>query len=349
MTAYLLKRIIIATLTLVLASIVVFAVMEILPGDPARLMLGLNASADQVEVLRNQMGLNAPLVLRYLHWAGGLLSLDFGRSYTYSVPVIDLVRERVVVSLPLALIALALSTIIAIPVGVFSASRQGRAGDTLAMGAAQLGVAVPNFWFALILIYLFAVWLRLVPAGGFPGWSAGIWTALKSLFLPAIALALPQAAILGRVARSALIEVLNEDYIRTARAKGLPYRAVLWRHALRNAMIPVLTILGLQFAFLLAGTIIIENVFYLPGLGRLIFQAITQRDLIVVESIVMLLVAAVILINLIVDFSYAIVDPRLRAIPGKMRSGFPSGIAPKQILRAVQRFRETRNRSRGRQ
>jgi peptide/nickel transport system permease protein len=252
------------------------------------------------------------LVLRYLHWAAGLLSLDFGRSYTYSVPVIDLVRERVVVSLPLALIALALSTIIAIPVGVFSASRQGRASDTLSMGAAQLGVAVPNFWFALMLIYLFAVWLRLVPAGGFPGWSAGIWTALKSLILPAIALALPQAAILARVARSALIEVLNEDYIRTARAKGLPYRAVLWRHALRNAMIPVLTILGLQFAFLLAGTIIIENVFYLPGLGRLIFQAITQRDLIVVESIVMLLVAAVILINLVVDFSYAIVDPRLR-------------------------------------
>jgi len=312
MTAYLLKRIIIAALTLVLASIVVFAVMEILPGDPARLMLGMNASAEQVEVLRDQMGLNAPLVLRYLYWAAGLPSLDFGRSYTYSVPVIDLVRERVVVSLPLALIALALSTIIAIPVGVFSASRQGRAGDTLAMGAAQLGVAVPNFWFALMLIYLFAVWLRLVPAGGFPGWSAGIWTALKSLLLPAVALALPQAAILARVARSALIEVLNEDYIRTARAKGLPYRAVLWRHALRNAMIPVLTILGLQFAFLLAGTIIIENVFYLPGLGRLIFQAITQRDLIVVESIVMLLVAAVILINLIVDFSYAIVDPRLR-------------------------------------
>jgi len=312
MTAYLLKRLIIAALTLVLASIVVFAVMEILPGDPARLMLGMNASAEQVEVLRDQMGLNAPLVLRYLYWAAGLLSLDFGRSYTYSVPVIDLVRERVVVSLPLALIALALSTIIAIPVGVFSASRQGRAGDTLAMGAAQLGVAVPNFWFALMLIYLFAVWLRLVPAGGFPGWSAGIWTALKSLLLPAVALALPQAAILARVARSALIEVLNEDYIRTARAKGLPYRAVLWRHALRNAMIPVLTILGLQFAFLLAGTIIIENVFYLPGLGRLIFQAITQRDLIVVESIVMLLVAAVILINLIVDFSYAIVDPRLR-------------------------------------
>ncbi len=312
MTAYLLKRTAIAIATLVLASLVVFAVLEIVPGDPARLMLGMNASAEQVEQLRTQMGLNDPLLLRYIHWAGGLLTLDFGRSLTYSVPVIDLVRERIAVSLPLALIALALSAAIAIPVGLYSASRRGHAGDTLAMGAAQIGVAIPNFWFALMLIYLFAVWLWLVPAGGFPGWSNGAWPALRSLLLPAIALALPQAAILARVTRSALLDVLNEDYIRTARAKGIPYRAVLWRHALRNAMIPVLTILGLQFAFLLAGTIIIENVFYLPGLGRLVFQAITQRDLIVVESVVMLLVAAVIAVNLIVDLSYAVVDPRLR-------------------------------------
>lgn len=312
MTAYLLKRIAIAFATLVLASIVVFAVLEILPGDPARLMLGMNASAEQVEQVRTQMGLNDPLLLRYFHWIGNLAVLDFGRSYTYSVPVIDLVRERVAVSLPLALIALALSTLIAIPVGLYAASRQGRFGDTVSMGASQIGVAIPNFWFALLLIYLFAVGLKWVPAGGFPGWSAGIWPALKALILPAIALALPQAAILARVTRQALIEVLSEDYIRTARAKGMPYRAVLWRHALRNAMIPVLTILGLQFAFLLAGTIIIENVFYLPGLGRLIFQAITQRDLIVVESVVMLLVATVILVNLLVDFSYAVVDPRLR-------------------------------------
>jgi peptide/nickel transport system permease protein len=312
MTAYLLKRVAIAFATLVLASIVVFAVLEILPGDPARLMLGMNASAEQVEQVRTQMGLNDPLLLRYLHWVGNLVVLDFGRSYTYSVPVIDLVRERVAVSLPLALIALALSTLIAIPVGLYAASRQGRFGDTVSMGVSQIGVAIPNFWFALLLIYLFAVWLKWVPAGGFPGWNAGVWPALKALILPAIALALPQAAILARVTRQALIEVLSEDYIRTARAKGMPYRAVLWRHALRNAMIPVLTILGLQFAFLLAGTIIIENVFYLPGLGRLIFQAITQRDLIVVESVVMLLVATVILVNLIVDFSYAVIDPRLR-------------------------------------
>jgi peptide/nickel transport system permease protein len=237
---------------------------------------------------------------------------DFGKSFTYSSPVRDLIVERGAVSLPLALIALFLAAIIGIPVGIFSASRRGKASDTAVMGVAQLGVAIPNFWFALLLIYLFAVWLRLVPAGGFPGWNAGIWAGLKGLILPAVALALPQAAILARVTRSALLEVLGEDYIRTARAKGLPRRRVLLRHALRNGMIPVMTILGLQFAFLLAGTIIIENVFYLPGLGRLVYQAITQRDLIVVEGIVMVLVASVIIINLLVDLSYPLVDPRLR-------------------------------------
>jgi peptide/nickel transport system permease protein len=312
MTAYLLRRLLTGIATLLVASMVVFAVLEILPGDPARLMLGINATEDAVQALREQMGLNQGILPRYFTWVGGLLTFDFGRSYTYSVPVIDLIAERAIVSLPLAVIALILSTAIAIPVGVFAAARRGRPADTLAMAASQFGVAVPNFWFALLLVYLFAVWLRLVPAGGFPGWSAGVWPALKALILPAIALALPQAAILARVTRSALLDVLGEDFIRTARAKGLPSRTVLWRHALRNAMLPVLTILGLQFAFLLAGTVIIENVFYLPGLGRLVFQAINQRDLIVVESVVMLLVATVISVNLLVDLSYAIVDPRLR-------------------------------------
>ena len=313
MTVFLLKRLVIGFLTLAVASMVVFAVMELLPGDPARLMLGMNATAESVAALRTQMGLDDPILIRYLNWAGGLLVGDFGRSFTYSAAVIDLIAERAVVSLPLALIALFLSTAIAIPVGIFAAARRGRAGDTVSMGAAQVGVAVPNFWFALMLVYVFAVWLRLVPAGGFPGWGGGIWPGLKALILPAVALALPQAAILARVTRSAMLEVLGEDYIRTARAKGMPRRYVLWRHALRNAMIPVLTILGLQFAFLLAGTIIIENVFYLPGLGRLVFQAISQRDLIVVEGVVMLLVASVILINLLVDLFYAVVDPRLRS------------------------------------
>lgn len=313
MSAYILRRLLVGVLTLFVASIVVFSVLEIVPGDPARLMLGINATQDAVDALRDQMGLNQPVTERYFRWVGGLLVGDFGRSYTYSVPVIELVAERMAVSLPLAFIALFLSTIIAIPVGLFAAARRGRVSDTAVMGATQLGIAIPNFWFALLLVYVFAIALRLVPAGGFPGWGAGMGTALKALILPAIALALPQAAILSRVTRSALLEVLGEDYIRTARAKGMPRSYVLWRHALRNAMIPVLTIMGLQFAFLLAGTIIIENVFYLPGLGRLVFQAITQRDLIVVESIVMLLVATVVVVNLLVDLSYAAVDPRLRS------------------------------------
>jgi len=312
MTAFVLKRLAIGIATLLLASAVVFAVMELLPGDPAQVMLGMNATPEALAALREQMNLNDPVWTRYIGWLGGMLTGDFGRSFTYSSPVIDLIAERAAVSLPLALIALALSTAIAIPVGIFSAARRGKPSDTFVMAMTQFGVAVPNFWFALLLVYVFAVWLRLVPSGGFPGWNAGIWPALKSLLLPAVALALPQAAILARVTRSAMLEVLGEDYIRTARAKGLPRRAVLWRHALRNALIPVLTIMGLQFAFLLAGTIIIENVFYLPGLGRLVFQAITQRDLIVVEGVVMLLVAAVIAVNLLVDLAYAVVDPRLR-------------------------------------
>lgn len=312
MTFYVLKRLAIGLATLLVSSAVVFFVLEILPGDPARLMLGMNATEDAVAALREQMGLNQPIIWRYLDWLGGLATFDLGRSFTYSVPVSGLVAERVAVSLPLASIALLISTAIAIPVGVFAAARRGRPADTLAMGAAQFGVAVPNFWFALILVYIFAVWLRLVPAGGFPGWDAGVMPALKALALPALALALPQASILARVTRSALVDVLGEDFIRTARAKGLTGRAVLWRHALRNALIPVVTIMGLQFAFLLAGTIIIENVFYLPGLGRLVFQAINQRDLIVVEGVVMMLVATVIAVNLVVDISYALVDPRLR-------------------------------------
>jgi peptide/nickel transport system permease protein len=309
---FLAKRLISFALTLLLATAVIFLMLEIVPGDPARLMLGMNATQDAVDALRQQMGLDAPPLIRYFSWIGGLLTGDFGRSYTYSVPVAELILERLEVSLPLALIALALSTAIAIPVGVAAASRRGRTSDTAIMAATQLGVAIPNFWFAILLVYVFAVMLRMAPAGGFPGWDAGVLAGLKALVLPAIALALPQAAILSRVTRSALLEAMGEDYIRTARAKGLSRRAALWGHALRNAMIPVVTILGLQFAFLIAGTIIIENVFYLPGLGRLVFQAITQHDLPVVQNVVVLLVASVILINFLVDLAYAWIDPRLR-------------------------------------
>jgi len=309
---YIFKRTLILLATLIVASLVVFVSLEVVPGDPASYMLGLNAQEDTIAALRAELGLDKSKVARYFSWVGGLFTGDFGTSYTYRTPVADMVRDRMWVSLPLAIYALALSTLIAFPAGVYAASRRGGAGDTTVMGLTQLGVAVPNFWFAMLLVLLFAIKLRWFSAGGFPGWDAGFFQAMKSLTLPAVALALPQASILTRVMRSSLLDVLNEDFMRTARAKGLSRRQALWKHALRNAMIPVLTIMGLQFSFLLAGAIIIENVFYLPGLGRLIFQSIASRDLIVVESVVMLLVLAVVLVTFVVDLAYAWVDPRLR-------------------------------------
>ncbi|MBK1634304.1 ABC transporter permease [Rhodovulum adriaticum] len=312
MLRYALSRLLSLGLSLLVASVVVFAVIEVIPGDPAAFMLGLNATPEAVAALRDDLGLTGSAGLRYLDWAGGMLRGDFGVSYTYRVPVAELLADRLWVSLPLAVYALALSTAIALPAGMWAAARRGGAADIGVMGATQLGIAVPNFWFAMLLVLLFAVNLRWFPAGGFPGWDGGVMAGLKALTLPAIALALPQAAILARVMRSALIETLGQDYIRSARAKGLTRAQAIRRHGVRNALIPVLTILGLQFSFLLAGAIIIENVFYLPGLGRLIFQAITQRDLIVVESVVMLLVFAVICVTFAVDIAYAAVDPRLR-------------------------------------
>jgi peptide/nickel transport system permease protein len=312
MQRYLLRRLISLALSLVVASLVIFTVIEIVPGDPASYMLGLNASEDTLAALRDQLGLNAAAPVRYLHWITGMMEGDFGLSYTYKVPVSQLVGQRLAVSLPLTLYALLLAVLIAFPAGLIAAARRGHVADGAVMGATQIGIALPNFWFAMLLVLTFALHWQVFPAGGFPGWDQGVITGLRALTLPAIALALPQAAILARVLRSALIETLDQDYIRTARAKGLTKGQTILRHALRNAMIPVLTILGMQFSFLLAGAIIIENVFYLPGLGRLIFQAITQRDLIVVESVVMILVFAVILVTFLVDVAYAAIDPRLR-------------------------------------
>lgn len=312
MLGYIVKRLISLAISLIVASVVIFVVVEIAPGDPASFMLGINAQPDTVAALRTELGLDQSKFVRYLSWVGGMLTGDFGTSYTYRTPVAQMIADRMWVSLPLALFALTLSTLIAFPAGIFAAARRGGPGDLAVTGATQLGVAIPNFWFAMMLVLIFAIQLRWFSAGGFPGWEKGFWGGMKALTLPAIALALPQAAILTRVMRSSLLDILGEDFMRTARAKGLSARQALWRHGLRNALIPVLTIIGLQFAFLLAGAIIIEQVFFLPGLGRLIFQAITQRDLIVVESVVMLLVFAVIMVNFLVDLAYAAVDPRLR-------------------------------------
>jgi peptide/nickel transport system permease protein len=311
MTAFLVRRLAGLLLTLLAASLVVFLVLQILPGDPAMLMLDTSARPDTLAALRHQMGLDRPATVRYLTWIIGMIRGDFGLSYTYNVPVAELIAQRVMVTLPLAVMTICLSVSIAIPVGVAAAARRGKGADAALMGAAQVGVALPNFWLGLLLILLFAITLPWFPANGFPGWDAGAWPAIHALLLPALALALPQAAILSRVTRSAVLETLGQDYVRTALAKGLTGAVALWRHAVPNALIPVVTIIGLQFSFLLAGTVIIENVFTLPGLGRLVFQAIAQRDLIVVQDLVVLLAGSVIVVNFLVDLAYMFLDPRI--------------------------------------
>ena len=306
------RRLAIAAVTLIAASIVIFLALAWLPGDPARVLLGMNAEPEQVAALRQRMGLDRPLIVQYAAWIGGVLQGDLGRSQTYDVPVAELLAGRIALSLPLALLSLALTAMLALPLGLLAAARPGGARDAGIMLGVQVGLAIPNFWLGLLLIILVALGLGCLPAGGFPGWDAGLAPAMRALVLPAIALALPQAAILARVTRASLLDEMDRDYIRTARAKGLGGRALMMRHALPNAVVPVLTILGLQFAFLIAGTIIIENVFALPGLGRLVYQAVSQRDLVTVRSCVLLLAAAVIAINLAVDLALVALDPRVR-------------------------------------
>ena len=313
MGLFLLKRLLTLVATLIGASVVVFVVLEILPGDAAQTMMGPDASPEAVRALATKLGLDQPPLERYWHWVTGMLTGDLGNSYAYSSPVFDLVTERLALTVPLALMAMALTTGLALMVGIYAAARHNRMGDVGLMGLTQVGIAIPNFWFAILLILLFSVKLQWFSAGGFPGWGEGFGPAFQSLLLPALSLAVVQAAILARITRSAVLEVMREDFVRTARAKGLSQRATLWGHVLRNAMIPVITIMGLQSAELLAGTIVVENVFYLPGLGRLIFQSISNRDLIVVRNCVMLLAAMVVILNFIVDILYAVIDPRVKA------------------------------------
>ena len=313
MGLFLLKRMATFIATLMVASLVVFGVLDILPGNVADVMLGESATVESRAALVEKLGLDRPALVRYGEWLAGLAHADMGRSIAYDTPVATLIAERLQVTLPLAVMAMLLAAAIAITLGLYAASRHNQLGDVGVMVASQIGIAIPNFWFAIILILQFAVKLQWFSAGGFPGWDDGLWEPVKALVLPATALAVVQAAILARITRSAVLDVLREDFVRTARAKGLSRRAVLWRHVLRNAMVPVLTVMGLQFANLLTGTIVVEYVFSLPGLGRLIFQAIANRDLVVVRNVVMLLAAAVIAINFIVDVLYAVIDPRLQA------------------------------------
>lgn len=298
--------------TLLVAALIIFLLLDLLPGDPARFILGINATPEAVAALRVQMGLDAPAHERFLRWVLGMLGGDFGLSTTQHLPVADLIADRMAVTLPLALVAMVVSVAVGLPIGILAAMRRGKTTDTALMVLAQTGVAIPNFWFGMLLTLVFAVTLRWLPTGGFVPWAEDPGAALRGLVLPGLALALPQASILARVMRTALVDMTEQDFIRTARAKGLTKDEAIWRHGVRNALLPVLTILGLQFAYLVAGTIIVENVFYLPGLGRLIFTAISERDLVLVRGATMVLVLITTATMLVVDLCYALVDPRLR-------------------------------------
>ena len=298
--------------TLVFVSLLVFVVVRVLPGDPALIMLGIEASPEAVARLRESLGLNLPVPVQYVRWIARAVAGDLGRSIQYDVPVAGLILSRLSVTLPLTVMAAALMAAAALPLGVFAATRHRRWGDYLTMTLSQLGIAVPGFWAGLLLILLFSVRLGWFQSGGFDGWGQGAGHALKSLLLPAVALGLFQFAVLARTTRSAVLEVLREEYVKTARAKGVAESAVLFRHALRNAMIPILTVAGIQLGQLMAGSIILESVFYLPGLGRLALGAISARDLPVVQGVVLFVATVIVTINAAVDVLYGVLDPRIR-------------------------------------
>jgi peptide/nickel transport system permease protein len=299
--------------SLVLASILVFTVVNVLPGDVAAIMLGTNATPEAIETLRRQLGLDQPGWLRYLQWVGGMLRSDFGTSLLSHADVGSLIVQKLTVSGPLALAAATISLLLAVPLGVLAGVNYRRLSGALISALSLLGIAVPAFWAGLLLATVFAIQLHWLPAGGFVDWSEDPVAALRSLILPALALGSVQGAVLTRYVRSAIVDVQREDFLRTARAKGLTRWQALYRHGFRYAAIPVVTILGIQLTSLLVGAVVIENVFILPGLGRLLFQSVGNRDLIVVQDLVMLLTTIVLVVNFLIDLSYRLLDPRIRS------------------------------------
>ena len=312
MIAYLARRIAGALLTLLLASIVVQAALLAVPGDPAQVILGLDANPEALAALRSRLGLDRPPFERWLVWAWGALRGDLGDSLAYDRPVTALLAARLGVSVPLAIGAALLACAVALPLGFLAATRRGTLIDPLVVAASQLGAAVPSFWLGLMLVLLFAVRLGWLPAGGFVPWERDPAGAARSLALPVLALGLGQAAVMTRMTRAALLDVLALDYVRTARSKGLPAGVVLVRHALRTALVPLATIFGLSLGNVFIGSIVIERVFALPGMGALALTAIGARDYPLLQGAVLAYASAIVLLSLLVDLSYALLDPRVR-------------------------------------
>jgi peptide/nickel transport system permease protein len=309
---YLLRKTAAFAATLLFVSLLVFTVVRVLPGDPALLIMGTEGDPAATARLREAMGLDRPLAVQYVDWLAGAIRGDLGISVQYDVPVGSLIASRLPVTLPLTLLAALVMVVAALPLGLYAATHHRRAGDYVTMVVSQLGIAVPSFWTGLLLILLFSVHLGWLRSGGFDGWSAGALAGLRSLVLPAFALGFFQAAVLVRATRSAVLDVLREDYVRTARAKGLAEGRVLGVHTLRNALIPVVTVAGIQLGQLIAGSIILESVFALPGLGRLALGAISARDLPLIQGVTLFVASSIVLINFAVDLAYGLLDPRIR-------------------------------------
>jgi peptide/nickel transport system permease protein len=303
-----------ATLALVLlgASVLIFLVVRALPGDPAIAMMTVSATPEMIREMRAALGLELPLWQQYLHWAGGALAGDLGRSFMFSMDVTRLIAERFPVTLHLALASLAIALAISIPAGVLAATQKGRWGDHLCRVLAMVGISMPVFWQGLLMIMLFAVTLGWLPPGGYVAPSQGVVASSAHILMPSVALGTAYAATVTRMLRSSMLDVLGREHIAVARALGVPERAVIWNDALRNALIPTLTAAGFSFGYLLAGAVLTEVIFNIPGMGRLLYESILSRDYPLVQGLVLLNVAVFVLINFGMDMLYAVLDPRIR-------------------------------------
>ena len=317
MTEFLIQRGFISLVTLFLITVIVFTGVRMIPGDPARVMAGTEADESGLEEIRQKYGLRDPIPVQYVRWLGLALRGDLGESIRIHVPVLRLVGQKLPITLQLAGYALLVALLIAIPVGVLAAVRRNTTWDYLASSVSLCGVSIPNFWLGIMLILLLSVRLRWLPASGFVSFFQDPWANTLRLLMPAVVLGAALAAVLMRQTRNSMIEVLSADYIRTAYAKGLRTRIVVFRHAIRNGLIPVITIFGLQLGALIGGAVVTEQIFVVPGFGRLILEAVFTRDYPVVQGVVLITASAYVVINLLVDVSYSLLNPRIRLGGGR--------------------------------
>lgn len=306
------KRILSMIPVLLLVAIFVFFLIHLIPGDPAAVILGPDATPAEVENLRIELGLDLPIIQQFVDWFAGVIQGDLGNSLYMNMPVLQAFVESVGPTLSLAILAQGFSILIAIPIGVIAARRRGTTVDRTFMFIAMLGMSIPSFLLALILMIIFGVQLGWLPVAGYASLSAGLWEHLKHLILPAISLGAIQAAVISRMTRSSMIDILSMNYIKTAKAKGVKQKVVVYKHAFRNALIPILTILGETFGSLITGAVVTETVFNLPGIGQLIVNAVTRRDYAVIQGAILLIAVMYLVLNLIIDLLYGFVDPRVR-------------------------------------